>query len=77
MSDKLSVMSQQEMAAQNKEQRTTQIRRLVRKFIKARAKDDMSRMREAGFHLIPLFKSHEIEDIRSLFREIEKEVGYK
>jgi len=51
--------------------RTRQTKNLVKKFVSARLAGDIPSQRAVGFQLIPLLKHLEVEDVRTLFSEIE------
>jgi len=75
MNDGFFIESKEERRARLREERLFHIRNLIKKFIKSRKKDDFLEMRKAGFHLIPLLNDYTADEVRSLFREIEKEVS--
>ncbi len=47
----------------------------VRQFLLARKEGKFWRMQEPGYRLIKLLARHRVDDIRSLFAEIEQEVS--
>jgi hypothetical protein len=48
----------------------------VRSFVKARVQGDFEKMRRVGMSLAPMLLPHTIFDIRKLFEEVERELGY-
>lgn len=75
MNDGFFIESKEERRIRLKEERLFHVRNLIKKFIKSRRRDNIMEMRKAGFHLIPLLSDYTVDEVRSLFREIEKEVS--
>ncbi len=65
-------LSKEEIRIRLREKRLFHIRNLIKKFVKTREKGDFTTMRKVGFHLIPLLDVYTVDEIRSLFQEIEQ-----
>jgi hypothetical protein len=56
--------------------RIREIRPTVRSCVKARVQGDFEKMRRVSMSLAPMLLPHAIFDIRKLFEEVERELGY-